>query len=324
MLARRIAAVLLCALAVGALPGTAAADPETQARRQLEVLADRVERTEERETVLNDRIAALDKQLAKTERELVAVRGRFGGRARAAYASGLGSDTIVVMMTTADPTAVLERLRMLDTVTRSDGTLLRRGAALRRTLTEQRRQADAARREVEAVHRALTADMAALNKLLGRLAALDNARAARRGARASRSAPRLNGRYACLVGPTRYYRDTWGAPRSGGRRHMGTDVMAPMGSPSYAVTSGVIRRLSYSSNGGRQVYLRGDDGNVYFYAHMQSYAVRTGQRVAVGELIATVGASGNASESAPHVHFEVHPGGGSPVNPYPYVRRFCG
>jgi peptidoglycan LD-endopeptidase LytH len=54
------------------------------------------------------------------------------------------------------------------------------------------------------------------------------------------------------------------------------------------------------------------------------YSSTVGQRVKAGELIAINGQTGNARFTAPHVHFEVHPGGGAPVNPYPYVKAACG
>ena len=324
MFVRRAAVLLTCALALGVLPGTAAADPEAQARAQLARLAQRVQDAEAREGIVDDRIKALDRRLAATEREMAAIRTRYAARAVAAYEGGIGGDPLLVMLTTDDPGAVVDRLSLYSATTRGDDALLRRGAALRRQLRAQRTDLDAARRELDRLRRDLAGDSRALRSLLDRLERQDNARAsARRTPRASRAA-RLVGRYACLVGPNHAYRDTWGAPRSGGRRHKGTDVFAPMGSPSYAVTDGVITRMSWSSNGGKQVYLRGNDGNEYFYAHMSSYVARQGQRVSAGELIARVGDTGNASGGAPHVHFEVHPGGGAPVNPYPYVRRFCG
>jgi murein DD-endopeptidase MepM/ murein hydrolase activator NlpD len=71
------------------------------------------------------------------------------------------------------------------------------------------------------------------------------------------------------------------------------------------------------------LYLQGDDGNEYYYAHLSRYFAHTGQRVQAGELIAYNGQSGNAAATAPHLHFEVHPGGGTPVNPYPWVTRAC-
>lgn len=331
VLVRRAVVVLACALTLGSLPGTAAADPEAQARARLNAVAQRVHDAEAREGLIRDKITVLDRRLAATEKEMGAIRTRYAARARAAYQGGIGGDPIVVMMTTEDPAAVVDRLSLYAASTRADEALLRRGAVLRRQLRAQRAELDEARREAVKIRRALAADSAELSSLLARLGREEDARdraaralAARRNVpqRASRAA-RLNGRYACLVGPNHAYRDTWGAPRSGGRTHKGTDVFAPMGSPSYAVTDGVITRMSWSSNGGKQVYLRGNDGNEYFYAHMSSYVARQGQRVEAGELIARVGDTGNARGGAPHVHFEVHPGGGYPVNPYPYVRRFC-
>jgi murein DD-endopeptidase MepM/ murein hydrolase activator NlpD len=319
---RRIAVALLCAVALAGSSGTASADPGSDARNRLAALARRVQDAEAREGLLADRVAKLDRSIARAERELAEVRTRFAVRARAMYESGLGADTIVVMMSTDDPGSVVARLELFNAATRSDDALMRHGAVLARTLRDQKREADAARRDAAATTAALHKDGAALRALLARAEAA-RARTARTAPRASRAA-RLNGRYACMVGPTHAYRDTWGAPRSGGRTHKGTDVFAPYGSPSYAVTDGVVRRESYSDNGGLQVYLRGNDGNEYFYAHMSAYVARPGERVTAGQEIAKVGDSGNARGGPPHVHFEVHPGGGAPVNPYPYVRRFCG
>ncbi len=122
------------------------------------------------------------------------------------------------------------------------------------------------------------------------------------------------------------YTDTFGAPRSGGRTHQGTDVMAPYGAEVYAYADGVISRETTNAYGGITLYLLGSNGVEYYYAHLSRYAVPTGTRVRAGQLIAYNGQSGNARYTAPHVHFEVHPGGpgSTPVNPYPYVQRACG
>jgi peptidoglycan LD-endopeptidase LytH len=135
----------------------------------------------------------------------------------------------------------------------------------------------------------------------------------------------IDGRWvSCPVSKPFSFVDSWGAPRSGGRAHKGTDIMNPMGNRVHAIVDGVVSRQTYSSLGGMSLYLRGDDGNEYYYAHLSKYASRTGQRVKAGELIAYNGATGNAAWSGPHVHFEVHPGAGAPVNPYPYVKAACG
>jgi murein DD-endopeptidase MepM/ murein hydrolase activator NlpD len=135
----------------------------------------------------------------------------------------------------------------------------------------------------------------------------------------------VSGGVACPLGQPRSYSDTWGAARSGGRSHKGTDILAPRGTPIYAYENGSITRMSSNSLGGISLYMRGDSGTVYYYTHLQGYVggLSAGQRVGVGQQIAFNGDSGNA-RGIPHLHFEVMPGGGGNVNPYPYVLRACG
>lgn len=128
-----------------------------------------------------------------------------------------------------------------------------------------------------------------------------------------------------IAGPSAFA-NTWGAPRSGSRTHKGTDVMAPCGAPVVAVTNGVISDLGSGGAGGIMMWLRATNGDVFFYAHLRSYSSGTsvGRRVTTGDLVAYNGNSGNARGGACHVHFEWHPGGGSPVNPYPLLRAVLG
>ena len=113
------------------------------------------------------------------------------------------------------------------------------------------------------------------------------------------------------------YGDSWGAPRSGGRSHEGVDMLAPMGTPIYAVVSGVIN-FKQNRLGGNAASLVGDNGNRYYYAHLSSYEGAS-RRVTQGEVIGYNGDTGNAT-GTPHLHFEIHPGGGLAVNPTPSVR----
>jgi murein DD-endopeptidase MepM/ murein hydrolase activator NlpD len=109
------------------------------------------------------------------------------------------------------------------------------------------------------------------------------------------------------------YGDSWGAPRSGGRRHQGVDMLAPTGTPLQAVVSGTVNQTT-NPLGGIALQLFGDNGNRYYYAHLSAYEGVSG-RVEQAQVIGYIGDSGNAT-GIPHLHFEIHPGGGVPVNPY--------
>ena len=115
-----------------------------------------------------------------------------------------------------------------------------------------------------------------------------------------------------------YFND-FGAPRSQGS-HEGNDVIAARGVPLVAVADGVIVRLTRAETGlgGIWVWLRDVKGNTYYYAHMNaiSNGLAAGSRVKIGQQIGTVGNTGDARYGATHLHFEVHPGGGRPINPY--------
>ncbi len=146
----------------------------------------------------------------------------------------------------------------------------------------------------------------------------------RTGTGGSGSAPRpidtSAGYLDSIICPIAYsaYADTWGAPRSGGRSHQGVDLISPRGTEIYAVTSGYAT-FKQNRLGGNAVSLMGDNGNRYYYAHLDSY-VGVSRAVFQGEVIGYNGDTGNAKYSTPHLHFEVRPGNGLPVNPYPTVR----
>lgn len=124
--------------------------------------------------------------------------------------------------------------------------------------------------------------------------------------------------------------DTWGQSRANGARaHHAIDIMAPHGTLVVAAAPGRVEKLFESNDGGHTVYVRSTDGaTIYYYAHLDAYypGLAEGQAVRAGDVIGTVGSSGNADPSAPHLHFEIKRMGpgegwwqGKEVNPYPLL-----
>jgi murein DD-endopeptidase MepM/ murein hydrolase activator NlpD len=120
-----------------------------------------------------------------------------------------------------------------------------------------------------------------------------------------------------------WYTDTWGAARSGGRRHEGVDLIARWGNYVYAAVDGTLNKQALDkpgSLGGNQWWLTGTDGTYFFYAHLAAFApgLSIGSKVVAGQVIGFVGATGDAA--GPHLHFEVHPNGGKAIDPTPTVK----
>ena len=111
---------------------------------------------------------------------------------------------------------------------------------------------------------------------------------------------------------------TRGARPRDGHTHQGVDMMAVEGAPVYAPASGNVEHREVGV-GGLSFFLYGDNGDTYFGTHMSGYA--GGGHVAAGTLIGYVGQTGNAG--TPHLHFEIWPGGGAAVNPYPATAAAC-
>src|SRR3954452_18227320 len=139
-----------------------------------------------------------------------------------------------------------------------------------------------------------------------------------------------------VVGKVQYI-DDFGAPRGGGA-HQGNDLMAAKKSAAVAAEAGSVKYWTTSRNAGCMLYLYGQSGTAYYYIHLNNdltakndnrgkcvrgvaYAVKNGARVAAGQQVAYVGDSGDANGGASHLHFEVHPGGGRAVSPYPYLQK---
>ena len=125
-----------------------------------------------------------------------------------------------------------------------------------------------------------------------------------------------------VVGPSSFT-DDFGAPRSGGRSHAGVDIWADRGLPVVSVADGWATK-SDGGLGGRGVNVTTKDGTRFYYAHLDTWAGEFPRAVAAGETIGTVGNSGNAANGPTHLHFEIHPQGGEPVNPVPLLQNLPG
>jgi murein DD-endopeptidase MepM/ murein hydrolase activator NlpD len=169
------------------------------------------------------------------------------------------------------------------------------------------------------------ATQARRDEILAELQAAADARALLEAQRAAAEAAARRARagrlVVCPVAGPNHFTDTWGAARSGGRRHQGVDMLAARGTPTVAPVSGEVQHRG-SSLGGLSWYVYGDNGDMYYGTHLSAYENVGVGHVEAGTVIGYVGDTGNA-RGTPHLHFEVHPGGGAAVNPYPYVLEVC-
>lgn len=114
--------------------------------------------------------------------------------------------------------------------------------------------------------------------------------------------------------------DDWGGPRQIGP-HEGNDIFAPFGSPVLAVADGTVHKVGTLPISGNRLWIYTDGGDRFFYAHLSSFAPAavSGRRVKAGTVLGFVGNTGDAEPTPPHVHFEIHPGGGDAINPHDFL-----
>ncbi len=129
-------------------------------------------------------------------------------------------------------------------------------------------------------------------------------------------------KYTFPVRGKTWFEDSFGADREGGlRRHEGTDLFGPEGTPIVSVCGGEVEQLGWNRLGGERVGVRGDDGNYYYYAHLQyiSPQLIKGQRIEAGEDIGGMGHTGDALTTPDHLHFGIELPNGQWINPYPFL-----
>jgi len=115
----------------------------------------------------------------------------------------------------------------------------------------------------------------------------------------------------------------FGAPRDGGRRkHHGVDIFAPRHTHVQAPSKAYVRHVGESDRGGRNIWLYDSKRLLYLYfAHLQSQDVIEGTYVEARQKIGTVGNTGNARRTPPHLHFGIYAQGEGPVDPYNYIKK---
>jgi len=112
------------------------------------------------------------------------------------------------------------------------------------------------------------------------------------------------------------FANSWMASR-GNRLHVGVDLISPAGTAVVAAASGTItRQTKGAERSGNAWWLTTPSGTYFYYAHLSGFenGLTVGSRVRAGDVIGYVGSTGNAV--SPHLHFEIHPHGGGPINPY--------
>ena len=274
----------------------------------------------------NVRLSGIDKRMRKTSKELKAARARLSERASSMYRRE-GLDLMGFLLGADDFQSMVTRFEYLSRIGKADARAIAEVEELRTRLRKERtslqderktrkREVDRLRARKDDLQKRLKSKEAEFRRVK---AQLDRARSGGRPVSGGvASAPGPNGMVFPVLG-SYYYSDTWGASRSGGRRrHQGTDIMAPRGTRIVAITDGTVRTKS-NALGGKTIWLSGSNGWQFYYAHLDTYVVQSG-RVRAGQVIATVGFTGNASASSPHLHLQMHPGGRAAVNPYPYLR----
>jgi len=131
--------------------------------------------------------------------------------------------------------------------------------------------------------------------------------------------PNSAGQFNGYIWPAKVVLTSKFGPRWG-RMHKGIDIAAPIGTPIFAAASGEVVSAGWNSGGyGNLVKIRHADGSITLYAHNSKLFVANGQYVDQGQQISAMGSTGRST--GPHLHFEVHPGGGSAVNPIAFLPK---
>ena len=254
--------------------------------------------------------------LATASARQVFLRSAFASRAASMYTLGNGS-MIETILGASDIDDFVERTSYLEQIRSREAGMLEELTALRRRAKTDTAELASAVKSAGTAQKALMSRRYDLLANLRELQSLQNLLVSLGGGSRLSRAP--NG-FRCPVAGPRYVLDNFGDPRPGGP-HTGDDIQADYGQGIIAVLPSKVVATPYGSWIGVGIMLRDAIGNEWLYAHLESEYVKVGQRVAAGQLIGRVGCSGRCY--GPHLHFEYHPKGGSPANPYRILSAAC-
>jgi murein DD-endopeptidase MepM/ murein hydrolase activator NlpD len=328
----RTAALVALAVLVVDVPAARASQADLdRARRRANAAASEVFKAETRLSNVQSQLASLEAKQAATKARLTSLQGAAREDALNRYMRG-SSRPVPFDLDPADASAGGRATALAEIVAAgsSDAVDEYRAAAEdydrdEAKLLATRKSAADAVAGYRAKVRSANAELRRLQSLEAERIAREKAKRAAAGRRGSRSGAGLvigSGDWICPVQGPRAFGNDYGDPRGGGRRrHQGNDILAPRGTPVVAPVAGTASQHD-NRLGGHAFYLHGADGVTYYGAHMDSYSSNYG-RVAAGTVLGWVGNTGDARGGPTHLHFEIHPGGGGAVNPYPTLRRYC-
>ncbi|HEY4408365.1 MAG TPA: M23 family metallopeptidase [Acidimicrobiia bacterium] len=326
----RILALSAACLALATPAGaTGRGDPPTSRdlQRRADSAAARYEKAQADLARTSDEVARLERRIGAAEARLAPLRAAVTRRAVAVYTTDLGMNAFAGFLEGVDWVEAGRGAKLASGISAREFADIRATSDVARDLAGRRDDLAARRADQQQLADDLQTERRNVELALSFMArreqeqteqALQSRLLIPRASRSSGPIPVVTDFVCPIRGPLSFV-DSWGAPRPGGRAHEGTDLMNTAGTPNVAVVPGDFV-AHISTLGGLSIYLHGDDGNTYYYAHL-SQIVGPDRRVAQGEVIGLTGSTGDAT--TPHTHFEFHPGGGPAIDSYPLVRDHC-